>query len=125
MKPIIKKLVGSSALMENSEKTRILPYKVSTASQTGNDSFKLDDYRDLFDSTDRYRRGLGWWGGNVVVSIFNVIVLLSTTISLTLCVNSITSAKSDEYSVLIVCTSFAVVLSLLITGTFKLLDYLD
>ena len=106
---------------QKSEKTRILPHQVSTASQTGDGSFELDDYYDLFESTDRYRKGLGWWGGNVVVSIFNVIALLSTAISLTLCVNSVTSAKSDEYTVLVVCTSFALILSLLITGTFKLL----
>ena len=59
---------------------------------------------------------------NIVVSIFNVIVLLSTAISLTLCVNSITSAKSDEYTVLVMCTSFAVIFSLVLTGIFKLLQ---
>ena len=106
----------------SSEKTRILPHQVSTASQTANDSFKVDDYYDLFESTTRRRKGLGWWGGNIVVSIFNVIILLSTAISLTLCVNSITSAKSDEYTVLVMCTSFAVILSLVFTGIFKLLQ---
>ena len=106
----------------NSEKARIIPRQVSTASQTAYDSFEVDDYYDLFESTTHHRKGLGWWGGNIVVSIFNVIVLLSTAISLTLCVNSITSAKSDEYTVLVMCTSFAVIFGLFLTGIFKLLQ---
>ncbi len=105
----------------HSEKERFLPHQVSTASQTCGSFDDDDDYYDLFQSTRDYH-SLSWWGENIVVSVFNVIVLLSTAISLTLCVNSVASVKSDEYSVLLICTIFAVILSLFLTGIFKLLQ---
>ncbi len=104
-----------------SERMRMLPHQVSTASQTAGLSFDDEDYHDLF-LTKLPRHSLSWWGENIVVSVFNVVVLLSTAISLTLCVNSVTSVGGDEYAVLLVCTSFAAVLSLLLTGLFKLLQ---
>ncbi len=101
-------------------KRYMLPHQVSTASQTAESIFG-DAADDLFRSRDDGQTCSNIWGENIVVSIFNVCILLSTAVTLTLCINGVTAAGSDEYTVLVFCTAFAVILSLIIVMIFKLL----
>ncbi len=101
-------------------KRYMLAHQVSTASQTAESIFG-DAADDLFRSRDDAIQTCSIWGESIVVSVFNVCILLSTAVTLTLCINGVTSIGSDEYTVLIFCTAFAVILSLILAMIFKLL----